>query len=149
MGKIFLLIKILIIYLLLISNVIAKQQNYLNKDIELFQKKEFAKSKILFEKDIVFDPKSEKSYLYLAKIFSQNNNDEQQEINLNTVLLLNPKNDEAIYLLTLLKIKQSDYDHARELIDKFVLICKSFCSKENEIREKLKILIPENAKDNN
>jgi len=149
MGKIFLLIKILIIYLLLISNVIAKQQNYLNKGIELFQKKEFVKSKILFEKDIVFDPKSEKSYLYLAKIFSKNNDVEQQEINLNTVLLLNPKNDEAIYLLTLLKIKQSDYDHARELIDKFVLICKSFCSKENEIREKLKILIPENAKDNN
>ena len=149
MKKIFLLIKILIIYLLLISNVIAKEQNYLNKGIEFFQKKEFAKSKILFEKDIVFDPKSEKSYLYLAKIFSKNNDDEQQEINLNTVLLLNPKNDEAIYLLTLLKIKQSDYDHARELIDKFVLICKSFCSKENEIREKLKILIPENAKDNN
>ena len=69
MKKVFLLIKILIIYLLLISNVIAKQQNYLNKGIELFQKKEFAKSKIIFEKDIVFDPKSEKSYLYLAKIF--------------------------------------------------------------------------------
>ena len=149
MKKIFLLIKILIIYLLLISNVVAKQQNYLNKGIELFQKKEFVKSKILFEKDIVFDPKSEKSYLYLAKIFSKSNDDQQQEINLNSVLLLNPKNDEAIYLLTLLKIKQSDYDHARELIDKFVLICKSFCSKENEIREKLKILSPENAKDNN
>ena len=149
MKKILLLIKILIIYLFLISNAIAKQQNYLNKGIELFQKKEFDKSKILFEKDIVFDPKSEKSYLYLAKIFGQNNDDEQQEINLNTVLLLNPKNDEAIYLLTLLKIKQSDYDHARKLIGKFVLICKSFCSKENEIREKLKILIPENAKDNN
>ena len=139
----------LLVYLFLISNGISKESNYLKKGIELFQKKEFDKSKILFERDIVFDPKSEKSYLYLAKIFSKNNDDEQQEINLNTVLLLNPKNDEAIYLLTLLKIKQSDYDHARELIDKFVLICKSFCSKENEIREKLKILIPENAKDNN
>ena len=149
MKKFFLLIKILIIYLFLISNVIAKQQNYLNKGIELFQKKEFDKSKILFEKDIVFDPKSEKSYLYLAKIFSQNNDDEQQEINLNNVLLLNPENDEAIYMLTLLKIKQSDYNQAAELIDKFVLLCKSFCSKENEIREKFKILIPENAKDNN
>ena len=137
------------IYLFLISNVIAKQQNYLNKGIELFQKKEFDKSKILFEKDIVFDPKSEKSYLYLAKIFNKNNDDEQQEINLNNVLLLNPGNDEAIYMLTLLKIKQSDYSHARELIDKFILICKSFCSKENEIREKLEILTPENAKDNN
>ena len=149
MKKILLLIKILIIYLFLISNAIAKQQNYLNKGIELFQKKEFDKSKILFEKDIVFDPKSEKSYLYLAKIFGQNNDDEQQEINLNNVLLLNPENDEAIYMLTLLKIKQSDYNHANELIDKFILICKSFCSKENEIREKLKILTPENAKDNN
>ena len=149
MKKIFLLIKILIIYLFLISNVIAKQQNYLNKGIELFQKKEFDKSKILFEKDIVFDPKSEKSYLYLAKIFSQNNDDEQQEINLNSVLLLNPKNDEAIYMLTILKINQSDYDRAKVLIDQFVLVCKSFCSKENEMREKLKILNPENAKDNN
>jgi len=135
--------------LFLISGGLSKESNYLKKGIEHFQKKEFDKSKILFEKDIVFDPKSEKSYLYLAKIFSQNNDDEQQEINLNNVLLLNPENDEAIYMLTLLKIKQSDYNHARELIDKFILICKSFCSKENEIREKLKVLTPENAKDNN
>jgi len=149
MKKIFLLIKILIIYLLLISNVIAKQQNYLNKGIELFQKKEFAKSKILFEKDIVFDPKSEKSYLYLAKIFNNNNNDSEQEINLNSVLLLNPQNDEALYMLVLLKIKQSDYKHAKKLFDQFVSICKSFCSKKNEIQEKFEKLTPENAKNNN
>jgi tetratricopeptide (TPR) repeat protein len=145
----FLLAKILIIYLFLISGVDAKQQDYLNKGINLFNKKEFDKSKILFEKDLVFDPKSEKSYLYLAKIFNKKDDEEQQEINLNSVLLLNPENDEAIYMLTLLKIKQSDYDQAAELIDKFVLVCKSFCSKENEIREKFKILIPENAKNNN
>ena len=130
MKKIFLLIKILIIYLFLISNVIAKQQNYLNKGIELFQKREFDKSKILFEKDIVFNPKSEKSYLYLAKIFDNNNNDDEQEFNLNNVLLLNPQNDEALYMLALLKIKQSDYDQAKKLIDKFNLVCKSFCSKK-------------------
>ena len=149
MKKIFLLIKTLIIYLFLISNVIAKQQNYLNKGIELFQKKEFVKSKILFEKDIVFDPKSEKSYLYLAKIFSQNNDDEQQEINLNNVLLLNPENDEAIYMLTLLKIKQSNYNEAKKLIDNFVLVCRNFCSKKGEIKNKLKKLSPENEENNN
>ena len=149
MKKLFIIIKIFFVYLFLISGGLTKESNYLKKGIELFQKKEFDKSKILFEKDIVFNPKSEKSYLYLAKIFSQNNDDEQQEINLNNVLLLNPENDEAVYMLTLLKIKQSDYNHARELIDKFILICKSFCSKENEIREKFKILTPENAKDNN
>ena len=149
MKKFFLLAKIIVIYLFLISDLAAKKQDYLNEGIKLFNKKEFNKSKILFERDLVFDPKSEKSYLYLAKIFNENKDEEQQEINLNNVLLLNPQNDEAIYMLVLLKIKQSDYEQASELIDKFVLVCKSFCSKENEIREKFKKLIPENAKNNN
>ena len=39
MKKIFLLIKILIIYLFLISNAIAKQQDYLNKGHRTFSKK--------------------------------------------------------------------------------------------------------------
>jgi len=73
----------------------------------------------------------------------------EEEINLNNVLLLNPKNEEAIYMLTLLKIRQSDYNKARELIDKFILVCKSFCSKKNEIQGKLRKLSPENAKNNN
>ena len=30
-----------------------------------------------------FNPKSEKSYLYLAKIFNESSEDEQEEINLN------------------------------------------------------------------
>ena len=147
--KNFLLIKIFAIYLFLISNGMTKQSDYFDKGIELFQKKKFDKSKILFEKDIVFNPKNEKSYLYLAKIFNKNNNDEEQEINLNSVLLLNPQNDEAIYMLTLLKIKQSDYNGAKELIDKFILVCKSFCPKKNEMQDKLEKLTPENAKDKN
>ena len=149
MKKNFFLIKIFVIYLFLISNGITKQTNYFDKGIELFQKKEFDKSKILFERDIVFNPKSEKSYLYLAKIFNKNKNDKEEEINLNNVLLLNPQNDEAIYMLTLLKIKQSDYNQAKELINKFILVCKSFCSKKKEIQDKLSKLTPENAKDNN
>ena len=149
MKKFFTIIKIFFVYLFLISDGIAKESNYFKKGIELFEKKEFDKSKILFEKDIVFNPKSEKSYLYLAKIFNNNNNDLEQEINLNSVLLLNPQNDEAIYMLTLLKIEQSDYNGAKELIDKFILVCKSFCSKKKEIQDKLIKLTPENAKDNN
>ena len=149
MRKFFIIINILFVYLFLISSGTAKESSYFKKGIELFQKKEFDKSKILFEKDIVFDPKSEKSYLYLAKIFNNNNNDFEQEINLNSVLLLNPQNDEALYMLVLLKIKQSDYKHAKKLFDQFVSICKSFCSKKNEIQEKFEKLTPENAKNNN
>ena len=147
--KFIIIIKIFLVYLFLISEVSAKESNYFKKGMEHFQKKEFDKSKILFERDIVFNPKSEKSYLFLAKIFNRRNNDDEQEINLNSVLLLNPQNDEAIYMLTLLKIKQSDYNQAKKLIDKFYLVCISFCSKKDEIQEKFKKLTPENAKDNN
>ena len=78
-----------------------------------------------------------KNHIYiLLKFFNNNENDYEQEINLNNVLLyLNPKNDEAIYMLTLLKIKQSDYNHAKELIEKFVLVCNSFCFKKKEIQK--------------
>ena len=149
MKKIFFLIKIFVIYLFIITHGIGKESNYFTEGIKLFQNKEFNKSKILFERDLVFNPKSEKSYLYLAKIFNEKNNDDQQEINLNNVLLLNPKNDEAIYMLTLMKIKQSNYNQAKELIDKFILVCETFCSKKNEIQKKLEKLSPENEKNNN
>ena len=149
MKKFIIIIKILLVYLFLIFPGVTKESNYLKRGIELFQKKEFEKSKILFEQDIVFDPKSEKSYLYLAKIFNNKDNDNEQEINLNSVLLLNPKNDEAIYMLAMLKIKQSDYEHAKELLDNFSLVCESFCYKKREIQEKLKTMNPENAENNN
>ena len=149
MKKFFIVIKIFFVYLFLISSGAAKESDYLKKGIELFQKKEFDKSKILFERDIVFDPKSEKSYLYLAKIFNNNNNDFEQEINLNSVLLLNPQNDEAIYMLTLLKIKQSDYNHAKKLLGEFVLVCKSFCTKKKEIQEKFEKMTSDDTKSNN
>ena len=142
-------IKVFFIYLLIISVGMAMKSNYFEEGIKLYQNKKFDESKILFERDLVFNPKNEKSYLYLAKIFDEINNEEELEINLNNVLLLNPQNDEAIYMLTLLKIRQSDYDQANELIDQFILICKSFCSKKNEIQEKLRKLSPENAKVDN
>ena len=149
MKKNYFLIKIFVIYLFLNSVGTGKESDYFAKGMEHFKKKEFNKSKIFFERNLVFNPKSEKSYLYLAKIFSEKNNNVQQEINLNNVLLLNPKNDEAIYMLTLIKIEQSNYNQAKELIAKFVLVCESFCSKKNEIQEKMEKLTPENAKNNN
>ena len=149
MKKIFFLIKIFIIYLFFASNGFAAKSEYFNEGKILFDKKEFEKSKFFFEKDIVFNPKSEKSYLYLAKIFNKNDNDQEQEINLSNVLLLNPHNDEAIYMLTLLKIKQSDYNKAKKLIETFNLVCKSFCSKKSEIQKKFNKLTPENARDDN
>tara|TARA_Y100000590_G_scaffold435075_1_gene554090 strand:+ start:2614 stop:3063 length:450 start_codon:yes stop_codon:yes gene_type:complete len=149
MKRIFYLIKILIFYFCIISDGLASKANYFEEGKKFFEKNQIKKSKILFEKDIVFNPKSEKSYLYLAKIYNKDENLEQEEMNLNNVLILNPQNDEAIYMLTLIKIKLSDYDGAKKLIKQFNLVCDTFCSKKNEIAEKLRKITPENVKEKN
>ena len=83
------------------------------------------------------------------KIFSIDDNVEEQEKNLNNVLLLNPKNDEALYMLLLIKIKQSNYNKTKELLNTFDLVCKSFCSKKDEIQKKFEKLSPDKANDIN
>ena len=136
------LIKLYFLFCLFFTNAFADKFNYFDDGKMLFEKENYEESKFLFEKDIVFNPKNEKSYLYLAKIFNKSNNEEEEEINLNSVLLLNPKNDEAMYLLALLKIKQSDYKNAKDLIENFNQVCSLFCDKKNEIEQKLKKLTP-------
>ena len=145
--KSIILVKSIIFYILLILNLNAAQPDYFKKGKLLFDKNQIDKSKILFEKDIVFNPRSENSYLYLAKIFNKKENEEEEEINLNNVLLINPKNDEALYMLAILKINKSDYQESKKIIEKFSLVCKSFCSKKDEMEEKLNKLIPENVKE--
>ena len=120
------------------SNVIANTKNlYFEKGKKLFDDKNYKDSKFYFEKDITFNPKSEKSYLYLAKIFKKEKKDSLEENNLNTVLLLNPKNEEAIYLLTLLNIKNSNFAKAKELIATLTLVCKKMCASKLELQSKL------------
>ena len=58
-------------------------------------------------------------------------------MNLNNVLLLNPQNDEAIYMLTLLKIKHSDYDKAKELIEKFNCFVIHYVKKKMKYKKNL------------
>ena len=118
------------------SSVYAKNSFFLDGK-KLFDKKKYDDSKLYFEKDIVFNPKNEKSYLYLSKIFKKEEKYDLEENNLNTVLLLNPKNEEAIYLLTLLHIKSSNFSKAKELIDRLSLICKKMCSSKLELKLKL------------
>ena len=116
------------------------KENFFLEGVKLFNEKKFSESKFKFEQDIVFNPKSEVSYLYLAKIFKERDNDELQEQNLNTVILINPQNEEALYLLTLLNIKKSDYEESDKLIKKFNKVCKKICEKKSELILKLKTL---------
>ena len=52
-----------------ITNSFSRESKHLSEGIKYFNKQEFDKSKIFFEIDLVFNPKSEASYLYIAKIF--------------------------------------------------------------------------------
>tara|TARA_B100000123_G_scaffold20320_1_gene14292 strand:+ start:368 stop:796 length:429 start_codon:yes stop_codon:yes gene_type:complete len=130
---------IIILFSILNMNGITKE-NFFSEGVKLFNEKKFPESKFKFEQDIVFNPKSENSYLYLAKIYKERKNDELQEQNLNTVILINPQNEEALYLLTLLNIKKSDYEESDKLIKKFNKVCKKICEKKSELISKLKTL---------
>ena len=61
-----------------------------------------------------------------------------EEYNLNAVLLLNPKNEEAIYMLMILKMNQSNFSEVKTLLERFELVCSSKCTKKDEIKKKLK-----------
>jgi|TARA_B110000881_G_C18432467_1_gene441636 tetratricopeptide (TPR) repeat protein len=123
--------------LILIFSSASANNPYFVSGKKLYDNKNYKDSKFYFEKDIVFNPKSENSYLYLAKIFKEEEKDDLEENNLNTVLLLNPKNEEAIYLLALLSIKKSNFSKANELIDTLASVCKKFCKTKIELQKKL------------
>ena len=115
------------------SNLFAKPE-YTKDGIDLYNENKLEDAKFKFEQDIVFNPKSELSYLYLSKIFNKQDKKSLEEKNLNTVILLNPKNEEAIYNLARLKLTSSDYKKSKELNKKLKLICSKFCSKSNQLK---------------
>ena len=115
------------------SNVNAEIGNY-EKGKNLFDKKKYDLAKFKFEKDLVFNPKSESSYLYLSKIFNKQDKKKLEEQNLNTVILLNPKNEEAIYNLAKLKLLSSDFQKSRELNKRLKLICRIFCLQSDKLK---------------
>ena len=137
MKKIISIISVSIILFIFNLKVADAKNSYFEDGKKLFDDKKYKDSKFYFEKDIVFNPKNEKSYLYLAKIFKKEEDDGLEKNNLNTVLLLNPKNEEAIYLLTLLSIKNSNFSKAKTLIATLTLVCEKLCSSKIELQSKL------------
>jgi len=60
------------LFLSIFINEITFAKNlYFKQGKELFDIKKYEDAKFYFEKDIVFNPKNENSYLYLAKIFKK------------------------------------------------------------------------------
>ena len=126
----------LLIFVIVMSHAIGKE-NFFNEAKNLFDNGKIEESKFLFQRNIVFNPKDSKSYLYLAKIYESEENEIEEEKNINTTLLLEPDNEEAMYMLIDIKLKKSDYEKVKELRTKFEVICESLCSKIKSIDERL------------
>ncbi len=123
--------------MLLIGNSYSKE-NFFDEAKKLFEKEKYNDSKFLFQRDIVFNPKKAGSYLYLAKIFKIEENLKEEEKNLMTTLLLDPKNEEAIYLLMNIEIERSNFAKVKDLKKNFEKVCSKLCPKISSINEKLK-----------
>jgi len=123
-------------------NLSAAEENFFKEAKKKFDEKELEDSKFLFQRNIVFNPKDAKSYLYLAKIYNSEENEREEEKNLNTTLLLEPSNEEAMFMLINIRLKRSNYSEVKELKEKFLTICSNLCEKINSINESLKNIEP-------
>ena len=134
------ILKISILILFFAPNNLMSNTEFFEEGLTLFKNKKFNEAKFKFEQDIVFNPKSEMSYLYLSKIFKSFEKKNLEEQNLNTVILINPKNEEAIYNLAKLKLDASDYKGSKKLNEKLITLCQKLCDKSKKLKTEIENL---------
>jgi tetratricopeptide (TPR) repeat protein len=136
---------IIVLYMLFnLGNYSLAENNFFQNGKNKYDEQKYKESKFLFQRSIVFNPKDQNSYLYLAKIYNFEENKKEEKKNIDTVLLLDPKNEEANYMLMQIELKRSNYSKVKELADNFSKICNQLCDKKNSILESLKNLEPKN-----
>ena len=123
----------------------AISENFFDEAKQKFDQKKYDDSKFLFQRNIVYNPKNAESYLYLAKIYKSEENEEEELKNLNTNLLLDPKNEEAMHLLINYELKKSNYSKVKELKENFSMICQILCKEINTIEKSLSDIEPKNG----
>ena len=126
------------IFFVIFSVSFAEKNNFFDEAKMLFEKEKYEKSKFLFQRNIVYNPKDAKSYLYLAKIFSLEEDKIEEKKYINTTLLLEPKNEEAMYMLIDIELKRSNFSKVKELKKDFKQICSTLCEKLTSINIRLK-----------
>ena len=120
------------------------KENFFESALDLYEKEKYDEARFLFERNIVFNPKDANSYLYLAKIYKQKENQKKEEKNLETTLLIDPINEEAILMLMEIGIKKPNYSKVKELSERFTKVCKNLCNENKKILQDLKNLEPKN-----
>ena len=138
--------KIIIFLIILFSfpNIALVKENYFNEGVKLFDAKKYDDAKFLFERSIVFEPNHANSYLYLAKIYRKKEDQKREEKNLETTLLIDPTNEEAILMLMKIGIEKTNYSKVKELSERFTKVCKKLCNENKKILQDLNNLEPKN-----
>ena len=135
MKKLFVSILLLCVF---ISTEVYAKENFFDEAKNKYDEKKLEDSKFLFQRNIVFNPKDAKSYLYLAKIYNSEENERKEIKYLKTTLLLEPDNEEAMYMLIDIELKKSNFSEVKKLKKNFIIICSSFCDKTKSINKRLK-----------
>ena len=134
----------LILLISFFNNISFSKENFFNEALEFFKKEKYDDARFLFERNIVFNPKDANSYLYLAKIYNKEDNQRKEEYNLETTLLIEPNNEEALLMLIKIALEKSNYQKVKDLSDTFVKVCKNLCDENKDIQESLKNIEPTN-----
>ena len=114
------------------------KENFFDEAKNKYDEKKLEDSKFLFQRNIVFNPKDAKSYLYLAKIYNSEENEREEIKYLKTTLLLEPDNEEALYMLIDIELKKSNFSEVKKLTKNFEIVCSTLCDKTKNINERLK-----------
>ena len=136
---------ILLFYLLInILNYSKSNENFFNKGLEFYNEKKYEDARFMFERSIVFNPKDSKSYLYLAKIYNVEEDQNKEEKNLEAALLIEPSNEDAILMSMKIALKKSNYSKVKELSKNFAKVCKKLCEERKGVLDTLANIEPKN-----
>ena len=140
----FLKIFLWITFIINFSNISSSKESFYAEGVKLFKTEKYEEAKFLFERSIVLEPKDSQSYLYLAKIYRKEDNKKKEEKNLETTLLINPTNEEAILMLMEVALEKTNYSKVKDLSKKFSTVCSKLCSESKDILEALSNIEPKN-----
>ena len=127
-----------------VFSVSIANENFFNKGLELYKNKKYEDARFMFERSIVFNPKDSKSYLYLAKIYKIEEDKKKEEKNLESALLIEPGNEEAILMSMKIALEKSNFSKVKNLSKTFTKVCKKLCEENRGILETLANIEPKN-----
>ena len=123
-------------------SIAIADENFFNKGLKLFKDKKYEDARVMFERWIVFNPKDSNSYLYLAKIYNIQEDQDKEEKNLEATLLIEPNNEEAILMSMKIALERSNYSKVKDLSNTFSKVCKKLCNENKEILDTLANIEP-------